>query len=1003
MATGLLLLSRDKKREVQPAQLTCVLLLVGSASYLVPFEEGSVGASVGIMTDSSLIAVPTDPYPVVVPAPSPTANGAVSDSAFQEEEEPYTIKCICAFGDDDGNTVFCEKCETWQHIECYYHDRNVPDVHYCVDCAPRPLDAKRATERQIRLRERGENGSDRRVKQRAAAAAAAAAAAGAAAAAKREKKKSSSVKNSTTPDPPNGFHQRSELSVARDQVSARKAKAGHNHRSSASVSSVQGMLTSLPPDGRKRGSLPTRPQSPTKGGAAAATSSIPLYSSEFLHLYDHDQGHADMDSNLFASLLLPAELASWVKDPAALSRVAPGRPAREIFTWSDDAALDRSHWPSLSTETVSDGNMEIEGRHPTWKVLKTHDSVPKGGIVGEVKGKIGLLRDYCLDPVNRWQELRHPEPFVFFHPQLPIYIDSRHEGSQLRYARRSCRPNVTMKTFITNDVEYHFCFVAKEDIPASSEITAVWYLDPQLFESAGGVVKQESSDSTVKNSAAICMSNVLAHFGGCACASENCLLASIDRRRYPKFIDTKQANGKRRKVKSKSGVAPTGPGRSGNSRAGSEGTKNNAEYDDRADSRSASGSVRGARSRDGTPALTTPSDFTFGEAELSAREKRKIAAAEKKFQQLEQDQQHASERKRKRSSGQSTHSTPAGTAGSAGQTSYFANHRSSHIDIGSPPAISPTSSGPIHRALARRKTSGSSVQTSSRSSSGKYYVDVSMQTEPDENNVHFISPPPPKKRPIFACRTQLLLKRYQEDRMRLEEQQRKQSLFPSWQTGAPAYDGKEDVKTKDADEPSPSSTETPQGGKEAVETVKARTLLPPPPSPLPWPSTAAHNSRIPLRPDLHVPLPPRAFLPMASPSAISPGTVVTPTMTQSPATLDPLPPLSTPNAPVPSPVKKKLSLGDYLIRKATTPTSEKPPQPGIGAGASPTAPQKPPQPPPSLLGNNININNDDDNTSDHGPGEREADKVDAAQPPEKPDSSSADGPMNVAATASVSS
>ena len=51
--------------------------------------------------------------------PSISANDAlpVIESA---DEEPYTIKCICDFSDDDGNTIYCEKCDTWQHIECFY-------------------------------------------------------------------------------------------------------------------------------------------------------------------------------------------------------------------------------------------------------------------------------------------------------------------------------------------------------------------------------------------------------------------------------------------------------------------------------------------------------------------------------------------------------------------------------------------------------------------------------------------------------------------------------------------------------------------------------------------------------------------------------------------------------------------------------------------------------------------------------------------------------------------
>lgn len=69
-------------------------------------------------------------------------------------DEDYIIKCICGFKDDDGNTVFCELCETWQHIRCYYHcdHESIPDLskieHRCIKCDPRPVDAQATSERQ---------------------------------------------------------------------------------------------------------------------------------------------------------------------------------------------------------------------------------------------------------------------------------------------------------------------------------------------------------------------------------------------------------------------------------------------------------------------------------------------------------------------------------------------------------------------------------------------------------------------------------------------------------------------------------------------------------------------------------------------------------------------------------------------------------------------------------------------------------------------------------------
>ena len=76
-------------------------------------------------------------------------------SQFMENESKNeVIKCICNFQEDDGAIVLCEKCNTWQHIECYYYDSlDVPDTHECVACEPREFDVQKATERQRKKRE----------------------------------------------------------------------------------------------------------------------------------------------------------------------------------------------------------------------------------------------------------------------------------------------------------------------------------------------------------------------------------------------------------------------------------------------------------------------------------------------------------------------------------------------------------------------------------------------------------------------------------------------------------------------------------------------------------------------------------------------------------------------------------------------------------------------------------------------------------------------------------
>ncbi|PGH12889.1 hypothetical protein AJ79_03989 [Helicocarpus griseus UAMH5409] len=882
------------------------------------------------MTDTSSLAAThstaTLPPVTVQPLPSPVPNGNVAQSVHEDEDEPYTIKCICAFEDDDGHTVFCERCETWQHILCYYDGEDVPEVHNCADCEPRALNSKLATELQRKRREEQSDGGDRKGKRSGS---------------KTHRKKAKD--NHATGDQTNGWtsHERSGSNARDHPPPSKRTKTGH--RASNSTSSLTG-IPNLGPDSRKRATSASS-MSPTK---ATLLPSIPLYSQEFLHLYDHDQANVDIPSNLFDNLKLATDLSSWVQDPANLALVANGRAPKDVFTHLD-RPLNPAQWPVISSQTITDTNIDYNGRNPTWRFLTVENDVRKDEIIGEVKGKVGHFRDYCLDPNSRWQELRHPEPFVFFHPQLPIYIDSRKEGSQLRYVRRSCRPNVTMKTFITNDIEYHFCFVANQDITSKSEITTSWYLDPQMFPSSNGFVKQEGSKDGISDAAVISISNVLANFGGCACdSSESCLLAKIDCRRPPKHTEpaSKQVNGRRKKSRAKNAMSPVSTGPATNSRAGSETVK--GHEDDRVDSRSRSASNH-PRSRDLTPTAHSPTDpLTTVPSELSAREKRKIAAAEKKFEQLEHDQQHP-QKKKKRSSGASaqtvsgvatshTHPKPPRLDTTTARRSSNSPRKRSPMSVTSGRGSQPS----------QKKISRSSTPSIASPLRRPQYVDSEMQTEPDENDPDYVPPKPPLRRPSFVPLTTRLLKRCHEDRLRLQELSSRNNLSPAHST-APSLSGvkhdlspqgrREDVDMKDADTAmTPPKNQQPSAipaspGATALSSPRITPEAPAKPLHT-LPSTVAHNFPVPLKPpdrqrgDLRVQLPASQF----TNSAVSTNTPIsTPvSLAQSPFSTKSaaLHPFQAPGSSMtaPSPVKKKLSLGDYMSRRGTltTPTTEKP-------------------------------------------------------------------------------
>ncbi|KAJ5363061.1 Zinc finger FYVE/PHD-type [Penicillium brevicompactum] len=917
------------------------------------------------MTDTSSLAIThatTDSYPVPASRGSPAAtDGAVSDSGAPDEE-PYTIKCICSFQEDDGSTVFCERCDTWQHISCYYPGEKVPEVHNCVDCEPRPLDNRRAHERQRqrRVREKSEDG-DRKPRRPGA---------------KTQKRK-------TKETDVNESNLKRHDSNARDQPPAKKTKG--SHRPSTSVSGLQGASA----ESRNRRSSTSVAMSPTN-----PEPTIPLYSNEFLHLYDRDDSFVQSGSNLLPGVSFIDRIISWLNDPDTLTRVTEGLTDEE-FKRKCGAAFDAT-WPRLTTHTFTDSTTKIGGKNPMFKILKTQDSIRKNEIVGEIFGGLGSLDNYKMDPSNRWETLQHPEPFVFFSSQLPLYIDSRQEGNQLRYIRRSCDANVMLKIYITNGRQYHFCFVAKQDIPADSEITTMWYLDPTLAlaytppSKEGSAVADNTSEIEV---AATCISNTLANYGGCACErSQNCLLANLDRRIKPANSKQPKVKGKA-KAKVKAVASPIEPGRASASRAGSETTKHPDEDDVATDARSTSGSARdrATHSRD-----VSPTTQQRPLPELSSRERRKIADAEKQFQQLEKGA--VGTKRKKRVSGllpnPASHASPSEhQKAKVGFEKHAMDDRSR-----SPTAVSPATKAPGRSAKSRKPPAKTASDTINRYQPSPYrrvgpYADASTQLDPDQvehdnvweehvkrgyrvgvlplqsmNRARFISgchyeqdqaqqrawldgdqsviPPGviPWWCPYFPYplddRSQFDLLPEDAELMGIPADHGplalplRWSYYQSKQPVRPVSYGKITLMGMSHADPqvsqpqgdvvmdeAPVNTEPESSGSANVVTTLGEAA--------PWPSTVAHSTPISKAKhpgDLHLAMPPPApnTQSAASPGSTSAGSLASPVFHD---TAPSLPSVTTPTpAPAATPAKKKLSLGDYLMRRGTmanTPTSDR--------------------------------------------------------------------------------
>ena len=866
------------------------------------------------MTESSLLTTHPLPnhYPVTaIPSlASPLPNGSLSDNNIQEEEE-YTIKCICVYADDDGNTVYCPKCDTWQHIECYYHGKKVPDEHFCADCFPRDLDAKKATERQKRHREALEGG-DRKVKR---------------ATSKTQKKKH---KDANAPaEQVNGWHHERHESVTstRDGPPAKKPKT--SHRPSGSIISTNG-------ESRKRAgstvqSYPSPSKSPQDQFRFPA---IPTYTLDFLELYERDEGNTNARDNEL-TIQATNKLFAWRTDPSLV--VGPGQQLTAKSPFVRPAQLlDQSKWPQVYVESIRKTDIEYDGRCPTWRSLRIQSPVRKNEIVGEVRGQVGMLEEYCQQKSssNRWLELRHPDPFVFFHPHMDIYIDSRRSGTRFRYLRRSCRPNVTLKTFVSDNDETRHCFVASQDIPAGSELTTMWFLDQVMFAA-------EDSEQA-QNRRLDWASRVLANFGDCACdAGAACLLAPFDRRYSAKSLEgaPKEKVVRKKKSKKNQTISPFSTGHATNSRAGSE--PKILDDEAQSDHRSTPDS-----SRSGDPSLDiTPANVAALDADpllgtgVTARELRKIQMVEKAFAQKEQEKKdqngQGQPRKKKRTSGGSTLSTPNVNA-----SKQFAYQSTSHPNTpGAQPSKfndTPLGSPPPPRGSPGRGKSMDAPGKRQSRAQQPAYTSVAVQTDSEEPDVLM---PPAAKRRKFCPPAQRLLWKLLADRARhghsLVGQTSPTSASAQQSLAIVAKSNNVEMKDAEVNLEDTARGTTAQGGSQ--DTSSNSSPLNVGTTTYPLPSQAAHTHKTfkpPAAPKLHLStLPPVPTFPSSATSASSSSaSATTPGLTTTATAMSPTPMTSghgshavlTAPPVTPSPARKKLSLGDYMSRRlASTPSTEK--------------------------------------------------------------------------------
>lgn len=850
-------------------------------------------------------------------------------------EDDGQISCICGFTDDDGWTVACDLCNKWQHQSCYYpqyDELTLPEEvqHYCVQCRPRPVDTTRARQRQVQKREHAEqltNGVKR-------------------VSTKSHKKKVKEPSTQTNGWPIDKLrHDRNSASPRDQPPPAKRPKTAH--RASDSTTTTANTTKG---HSRKRNasnvnlrrSLSRSPDSP-----------IEQYSEEFLQCYQDDDWKVT-DANLYTSIAVSNAMSEWLNWSEDEFRDAHKQEKGEVLMRWDGNLDDIPGKAMIQIAESQDQSVQYHGQFPTWKTLTVEEPVPHGAYIGELKGHVGFKKDYQDE--NRWSTLRHPEPFVFFHPRLPIFIDARNEGTELRYVRRSCMPNATLRILITEGVNYHFCFMATQQIEPGTEIAVGWDTADGLPELAS---RNAYSDNELERLSGW-VSTALANCGPCACSlpETECRMTRFDRRTKGLQDDSKPAKSKKRKAGHHISPLNTHV----NSRSGSEARKMDVE-DDGTDSRSTSGSAgRGSASRDITPNTHySTNGLHSGMTELSERERKKLAKEEEIFRRQEEEQA-GRQAKKKRGSGGSSLNTPNPSASK--QLGFPPNGSSRYVDAstsrqsglpakgvpGRKPKVQKTPSRPVSRVVKRVKP---------------VYADAEIQCDLDQEDADRRAATPSSRRPFLSTRQRLLNLCAERNARILASRPAKSTLSSpaasarpvkmevdshvavvpgpspspvqepaaqqlvekaqSEMPDAPAENEEtnhvemEDVPQPEGKAPSPRpSADAPS--EEASDPSKSSPPAEPPAPPWPQkvPSAEAETSVPPKAGDMHLEMPPPATNPFTQPAPpLSSGSASNPVV-QSPATLGPnsIFSPSVTAAVTPSPVRKKLSLSDYTRRKA---------------------------------------------------------------------------------------
>jgi hypothetical protein len=695
------------------------------------------------MTENLTAPSPSDlPHPpsntTFTPTPTPDE---ISDPGSGE------IRCICECNEDDGHTVFCDKCGTWQHVICMQLPKDTilsEYDHTCTNCSPRPVESSRSRELQ-RKRRRDEKNNRR--------------------------------KRSTTTS-----HKKKEV-----------APSGPNGAATG--------VAKLP--------SPREPQVPTSRKRSQRTS----HSGGHVHAVGSGTGSPLHFPDRNADAESDTDLDKYKYDFIDISSGQNKYPNEEVRSYLTKAIskndelfkhYSQKDFPKTSVKMVPEYS-KTYSEHPRWCFV-LEASCPRGKPMAVFKGEIGFQDQYRNEPINQYALWHHPKPYVLFHPDLPIYIDARRYGSESRFVRRSCRPNLTVKTIVVDNTEVNFGLFAAESIKAGTELTLGWDWNGSKMSQHLAEERFDFSKLTADEmkQAALWVENLLEKMGECACAGgAECLLAKVKKCGGIESVPTKRPviNGHGKKQRTKRNPS----------------SESNPSKEPTPDFNPAHGHddetkfvVKAkSRSRDLTP--SHPHEIAVESGSMTLREARKFKDVLSRIEK--QEGQAPPNKRRKRNSTASDLATSATRSASpdAGDTWVTDESRKLKSHKNDSPVMSPASNGRevsvVDASVGRSpgSSTGSHVfsgrsharspAASATSSKGRRkvktmisrpsYVDSSMQTEPGDELPWWkqsvqLTPPRPPRIPLRKRLMQSLLRDQEEVTSAdtpVQDQKRKHECF----------------------------------------------------------------------------------------------------------------------------------------------------------------------------------------------------------------------------------